>query len=75
MDEKQFKIIDKKFDQLIGLLANNAIQGKIIQEQVRILDSLEFKPEEIAKIIGKTRNNVDQVLHKIRSKTDKKKEN
>ncbi len=74
MNDDQFKIINKKLDQIVGLLANNTIKDKTIQEQVKILDSLEFKPEEIAKIIGKTRNNVDQVLHKIRAKTNKKKE-
>ena len=68
MDIEQFSILDKKMDVLIGLLTLNLTKDKTLQERVELLHSLGLGPTQIAKVLGKTKNNIDQVLHNIRKK-------
>jgi len=68
MDPEQFSQLDKKLNVLIGLLAINLTQDKTLQERVELLYSLGLEPTTIAKILGKTRNNIDQILHRVRKK-------
>ena len=72
MDNTQFVILDKKIDVLIGLLTLDITKGKTLQHRVELLHSLGMGPTQIAKILGKTKNNVDQALHQIRKKGVKK---
>ena len=73
MDAKQFSQLDKKMDILIGLLTLNLTKGETLQERVELLYSLGLGPTEIAKILGKTRNNIDNALHELRKKEKVKK--
>ena len=72
MDPNQFSILDKKIDVLIGLLTLDITRGKTLQERVELLHSLGLGPTQIAKILGKTKNNIDQALHQTRKKKVKK---
>ena len=73
MDINQFAILDKKIDVLIGLLTLDITRGKTLQERVELLNSLGLGPTQIAKILGKSKNNIDNALHKVRKKTKVKK--
>ena len=73
MDVNQFAILDKKIDVLIGLLTLDITRGKTLQERVELLHSLGLGPTQIAKILGKTKNNVDNALHEVRKKGKVKK--
>ena len=73
MDVNQFKILDKKIDVLIGLLTLDITRGKTLQERVELLHSLGLGPTQIAKILGKSKNNIDVTLHEVRKKTKVKK--
>jgi len=73
METDQFVILDKKIDVLIGLLTLDVTRGKTLQERVELLHSLGLGPTQIAKILGKTKNNVDNALHEIRKKGKAKK--
>jgi len=71
MDEEQ-KELHRKLDVIIGLLARNIIKDLKLIDQVATLDSLGMNPIEISRVLGKSRNNIDQNLHKIRSQKKKK---
>ena len=73
MDPNQFTILDKKIDVLIALLTLDITKGKTLQHRVELLHSLGLGPTQIAKILGKTKNNIDQTLHKARKKEKVKK--
>ena len=73
MDPNQFTILDKKIDVLIALLTLDVTKGKTLQERVELLHSLGLGPTQIAKILGKTKNNIDNALHEVRKKTKVKK--
>lgn len=74
MDKKQFSVLEKKIDVLIGLLTLNITKNKTLQEKVELLHSLGLGPTQIAKILGKTKNNIDNALHEIRKKGKVKKD-
>jgi len=73
MDSKQFSLFEKKIDVLIGLLTLDITKDKTLRDRVELLNSLGLGPVEIAKILGKTRNNIDNALHEIRKKEKVKK--
>ena len=66
--------IIKKLDIIIRLLAVNAVKDKKFIEQVKLLSDFGFEPKDIAKMTGKTANNVRVQLHVIR-KNEKIEEN
>ena len=66
MDNQQFEKLMKKIDLLVKLTSLSVIGNKKFKEQVRILDALGLKPKEIAKILGKTSNQVRVTLHGLR---------
>jgi len=68
MDEKQFKILNDKLDKLTKLLAHTVVSNVKGDEQVKILSSIGFKSAEISDLLGKTRNSIDQSLHRIKKK-------
>lgn len=71
--DKEHNELHRKLDIIIGLLARNIIKDLKLIDQVATLDSLGMNPIEISKTLGKSRNNIDQNLHKIRDQKKKKK--
>jgi hypothetical protein len=73
MDEKQFKILNDKMDRALKLLALNVVGEYRGDDQVGILSAVGFAPFEIADMLGKTRNAVDQALHRLKQEEGKTK--
>lgn len=67
MDEQQFKQFSDKMDTIIRLLALNLVEGKDFKNQVLILSGFGFQPKQIADVLGKTSNNVNVTLHRLRA--------
>jgi DNA-binding NarL/FixJ family response regulator len=66
------KEISEKLDKILKLLAIDAVKS-IEKEQgkIALLDSLGFRPVEIAKFLNKSQENVNVVLGTIRKKTER----
>jgi len=64
--------ISSKLDKVLGLLALDVVKkyGKE-QEKIELLDSLGFRPAEIAKFLNKSPDNVSVQLNIIRKKREK----
>ena len=64
--------ISEKLDKNLKLLAIDAVKA-IEKEQgkIALLDSLGFRPIEIAKFLNKTDDNVNNQLKELRKKRDK----
>jgi DNA-directed RNA polymerase specialized sigma24 family protein len=66
------KEISQKLDKMLKLLAINAVKDFAKeQEKIILLDSLGFRPVEIAKFLNKSPDNVSVVLGSVRKKTEK----
>ena len=66
--------ISEKLDKVLRLLAVDVVKGiDTEQEKVELLDSLGFRPIEIAKLLNKTEDNVNVQLNIIRKKRKTKK--
>jgi hypothetical protein len=64
--------ISGKLDKILKLLAIDAVKGySTEQEKIELLDSLGFRPVEIAKLLNKSQANIGVVLGSIRKKTEK----
>jgi hypothetical protein len=73
VEEKQFAVIVDKLDKMLKLLASENVKGlPREQDKIEALDSLDFRPGEIAKMLGKTPENVSVVLGNIRKKKQPK---
>jgi hypothetical protein len=67
--DKLLKEISGKMDKVLRLLAVDIVKGiGKEQEKVDLLDSLGFRPIEIAKFLNKTPDNVNVQLNIIRKK-------
>lgn len=66
------KMMAAKLDILIRLTAYNIVKGMEFQDQVAQLSKIGLKPKEIASVLGKTENNVNVTLSRIRKKRVKK---
>jgi hypothetical protein len=65
--------ISGKLDKVLKLLAIDAVKGfEKEQQKIELLDSIGFKPSEIAKMLNKSPENVSVVLGSIRKKKDQK---
>jgi DNA-directed RNA polymerase specialized sigma24 family protein len=65
--------ISARLDKVLRLLALDVLKGyEKEQEKIALLDSLGFRPVEIAKLLNKSQENVNVVLGSIRKKTEKK---
>jgi len=61
--------ISGKLDKILKLLAIDAVKGlSTEQEKIELLDSLGFRPVEIAKFLNKSPENVSVQLNLIRKK-------
>ena len=64
--------ISGKLDKILKLLAIDAVKGySTEQEKIELLDSLGFRPVEIAKFLNKSPENVSVQLNIIRKKKQK----
>lgn len=65
--------ISDKLDKMLKLLAIDAVKGFEKESQkIELLDSIGFKPSEIAKMLNKSPENVSVVLGSIRKKKEPK---
>lgn len=75
MDKTATHDIAKRLDALIFILLTKEVGKSIsLKDQIKILDSLSFRPVEIASILGKTNTHISKELAGIR-KAGKKKVN
>ena len=64
--------ISGKLDKILKLLALDAVKGCSTElEKIELLDSLGFRPVEIAKFLNKSPENVSVQLGTIRKKKEK----
>jgi hypothetical protein len=64
--------ISGKLDKILKLLAIDAVKGySTEQEKIELLDSLGFRPVEIARFLNKSPENVSVQLNIIRKKKQK----
>jgi hypothetical protein len=64
--------ISGKLDKILKLLSIDAVKGcSTEQEKIELLDSLGFRPVEIAKFLNKSPDNVNVQLGLIRKKKEK----
>jgi len=64
--------ISGKLDKILKLLSMDAVKGySTEQEKIELLDSLGFRPVEIAKFLNKSPENVNVQLSLIRKKKEK----
>lgn len=63
--------ISSKLDKVLKLLAIGAVKDfEKEQQKIELLDSLGFKPSEIAKFLNKSPENVSVVLGSIRKRKE-----
>lgn len=69
MDQKQFDTVTDKMDKMTKLLAVLVMKGiEKEHEKIDLLDTLGFRPVEIARMLNKSPENVSVVLSNIRKK-------
>lgn len=56
----------KKLDTLIKVSVVNAVQGKSLKEQVRLLSLANLAPKDIAEILRKSPNHISVVLNDLK---------
>lgn len=67
--DKLLAEISEKLDKMLRLLAVQAVEGIAIeQKKIELLDSLDFRPIEIAKLLNKSPDNVNVQLNILRKK-------
>lgn len=71
MDEKQFKEFSSKLDTITRLLSFDLIKDKPVMEQIGILMKAGLPVFEIAKILGKTENQIYVTQTTLRKKWKK----
>jgi|WetSurMetagenome_2_1015567.scaffolds.fasta_scaffold1103005_2 hypothetical protein len=63
--------ISEKLDKVLRLLALDVVKGYEKEiEKIDILDSIGFRPIEIAKFLNKSQDNVNNRLNEIRKKRE-----
>jgi DNA-directed RNA polymerase specialized sigma24 family protein len=69
MEKTQFTELLKRLDTIAKLLAMSLVKdAKTEDDKVSLLHDSGFKNVEIANILNKTSNSVDQSMHRIRKK-------
>ena len=64
--------ISGKLDKVLRLLALDVVKAyEKEEEKIELLDSLSFRPIEIAKLLNKSQDNVNNRLNAIRKKREK----
>ncbi len=74
MSEDILKVIDRRLETIINLIAIDVIKDKSLNEQIDILSSARLTVNEIATILNKSPNNISVRLHlkKIKKERGKK---
>ncbi|MGB9960291.1 MAG: hypothetical protein ACPLKQ_07220 [Candidatus Bathyarchaeales archaeon] len=68
------KDISSKLDKILRLLTLNIVKGiEKEQDKIELLDSLGFRPIEIAKLLRKSPDNINVQLNIIRKKRERTK--
>lgn len=63
--------ISEKLDKVLRLLALNVVNGYEKElEKIELLDSIGFRPIEIARFLNKSQDNVNNRLNEIRKKKE-----
>ena len=75
MNAEQNSKVEEKLDTIIRLLATQAIEGREYRDQVSVLTSAGLKSTDIAKLTGKTANNVKVTLHLMKKAKKGEKKN
>jgi DNA-binding NarL/FixJ family response regulator len=70
--DKLLTEISEKMDKVLRLLAMETVKGVTAEQgKIELLDSLGFRPIEIAKLLNKSPDNVSVQLNVIRKKREK----
>lgn len=69
--EELLKEISGKLDKILRLLTIDIVKGVEKElDKIELLDSLGFRPVEIAKLLNKSQDNINVQLNKIRKKKE-----
>jgi hypothetical protein len=69
--DKLLTEISEKMDKMLRLLAIDTVKGvEKEQDKIELLDSLGFRPVEIAKFLNKSQDNINVQLSIIRKKKE-----
>lgn len=69
--EELLKEISSKLDKILRLLTLDIVKGVEKElDKIVLLDSLGFRPIEIAKLLNKSQDNINVQLNKIRKKKE-----
>lgn len=74
MSDDILKSIDNRLRMVTKLLALEVVKGRQFQEQVKLLHDMGMQPSEIADCLGKKANNVRVMLHHVKTKGEKSKD-
>lgn len=67
MEDKQFDVLQNKLDKITKLLALSFLKEvEQEKEKIRLLDSMDFQPIEIARVLGKKPKTVRGELSRLR---------
>jgi len=70
--DKLLAEISEKMDKMLRLLAVETVKGiEKEQDKVELLDTLGFRPIEIARLLNKSQDNINVQLNVIRKKREK----
>jgi len=71
MDDKQFKVVDEKLDKTVKLLTLLALKDvEKEQDKIELLEAMGFRQVDIAKLLGKSPQNVNIVLASLKKKRE-----
>ena len=71
MDEKQYKELSAKLDNITKLLAVMAVKDEEKeQDKIELLDMVGLRPSEIARLLNKSPQNISTVLGNLRKKRE-----
>jgi DNA-directed RNA polymerase specialized sigma24 family protein len=65
-EEQELKLVSKKLDRLIRIMALSVTRGLTTTEKISMLHQAGFTPTEIAEILGTSRNVVNVRLSEMR---------
>ncbi|MCD4739668.1 hypothetical protein K8R43_00595 [archaeon] len=72
MEDKQFKELMRKLEQILRVNALNVGKDRTKTERILMLDKVGFTPKEISEIIGTTSNTVSVTLSQTKKRRLKK---
>jgi DNA-directed RNA polymerase specialized sigma24 family protein len=73
MSSEDIKDLVARMDKLTKVIAIEAVKGKPPEDQLSILDGLDFSQTEIATLTGMSQGNVSKTLKRLRASSPKKK--